>query len=240
MLYKTKGIVLHSIKYSELSLIVKIYTEIYGLQSFIVRSGRSKKNKINASAFQPLTLLDFVAYHNKKNNLQNFKEVTGCYQFSEIPFDIKKSSIVLFIAEVLNKVIREEEQNLTLFNYIFNSVKYLDSCTGKVSDFHLIFLTELTKHIGFSPDINYENNSIFNLYEGRFQPQIPEHSYFIEKDLSKHFYSLLGASFDKMDIIGFSASTRRDLLNKILDYYKIHLNNFNDIKSLAVLEEIFK
>jgi len=240
MLYKTKGIVLHSIKYSESSLIVKTYTEVYGLQSFIVRLVRSKKNKINASVFQPLTLLDFVAYHNKKSSLQNIKEITECYQFSEIPYNIKKSSIVLFIAEVLNKVIREEEQNKALFDFIFNAVKHLDSCTERVSEFYLFFLIELTKYIGFYPNNNYENNSVFNIYEGRFQQQIPEHPYFIEKELSKYFYDLISLPFDKMETISFSASVRKKLLNKILDYYKIHLNSFNEIKSLAVLEDVFK
>jgi len=240
MIYKSKGIVLHSIKYSESSLIVKIYTEIYGLQSFIVKSIRSKQNKTKSSIFQPLTLIDFIAYHNKKNNLQNLKEITECMQFSDIPFNVKKSSIVIFIAEVLSKVIREEEQNKALFNFIFNAVKHLDLCTGRVSEFHLFFLIELTKHIGFYPDKTYNDNNIFNIYDGHFQQQKPEHPHFIDKELSKNLYNLICCTFENIETINFSSAIRKDLLNKILDYYKIHLNSFSEIKSLAVLEEVFK
>lgn len=240
MFHKSRGIVLHSIKYSDSSLIVKIYTENFGLQSYILRSARNRKSKMKAGIFQPLALLNFVVSHNKKRGLQFIKEITECRHFSGIPYDIKKSSIAFFIAEVLCKAIREEEQNKALFDFIYSSIQTLDTTEERVSEFHLMFLLELTKYLGFYPHSNYgDKNSIFNLYEGRFQEHLPEHPYFIEKDLSKHFHDLLSSPYNEIRMFRVSSVIRKELLNKILDYYQIHLHGFNSVKSVTVLEEVF-
>lgn len=240
MFHKSGGIVLHSTKYSENSLIVKIYTESFGLQSYLIRTSKNRKSKIKAGIFQPLTLLDFIISHNKKKDIQFIKEITQCRQFSGITFDIKKSSIAIFIAEILGKVIREEEQNKSLFGFIYNSIQTLDSTEKNVSKFHLVFLLELSKYLGFSPQSNYDNkNCIFNLYEGRFREHLPEHPYFIEKELSQHFNDLIGLSYDKIETVQFSSTIKKELLNKILDYYRIHINGFNIVRSHKVLEDIF-
>ncbi len=240
MLEKTKGIVLHSLKYSENSIIVKIYTESFGLVSYIVRSVRSKKSSMKAGIFQPLTILEMVAYHKKKPVLQTLKEITHVHQFTGIPYDIKKSSVAIFIAEVLNKTIREEEQNAELFDFICRSVELLDATQGRISEFHLYFLIELSKFLGFYPHNNFDNDKVyFNLYDGHFQEFLPEHPYYIQEELSSHFSKLLNSSYDASGIEGITASIRKELMNKILDYYRIHLNGFNTLRSLNVLEEVF-
>jgi len=240
MLYKTKGIVLHSTKYSETSLIVKVFTENFGLQSYIIRSARSKKSKMKAGIFQPLTLLEFIAYHKKKSKLQTLKEIITCNQFDNIPYNIKKSSVALFIAEVLNKAIREEEQNVPLFEYIYSTVQLLDKKEGRISEFHLYFLLDLTKFLGFYPHNNYtESNNIFNLYDGRFQEYIHVHKYYIDKELSISLNKLIEISYENLDVIGISPLIRKKLINKILDYYRIHLSGFNTVQSHLVLENIF-
>jgi len=240
MIYKSRGIVLRSTKYSDSGLIVKIYTESFGLQTYLIHSARSKKSKMKIGIFQPVTILDFVASHNKKQGLQFIKEITGCEQFTGIPYNIKKSSIAIFMAEVLYKAVHEEEQNKPLFDFIHTSLQTLDKMTGRVSEFHLIFLIELTKHLGFHPHLNYDDkNRIFDLYEGCFHEHLPEHSYFIEKDLSKHFYNLIAASSNKIKMNPLSAIIRKELLNKILDYYRIHLNGFSIVRSYAVMEDVF-
>jgi len=240
MFHKSRGIVLHSTKYSDSSLIVKIYTEDFGLQSYILRSARSRKSKMKVGIFQPLALLNFVVSHNKKQGLQFIKEITECQHFSGIPYDIKKSSIAFFIAEVLCKAIREEEQNKALFDFIYSSIQALDTTEERVSEFHLMFLLELTKYLGFYPHSNYsDKNCIFNLYEGCFQEHLPEYPYFIEKDLSKHFHDLLGSPYNEIGKFRGSSVIRKELLNKILDYYRVHLNWFKNIKALDVFEEVF-
>jgi len=238
MLHNTKGIVLHTLKYSETSLIVKIFTENLGLQSYLIRSVRNKKSKMKAGIFQPLSVLEFVAYYKKKSKLQTIKEIINCFQFNGISNDIKKSSIAIFIAEILNKSIREEEQNKSLFEFIFNSVKALDEKEGKISDFHLFFLLDLSKHLGIYPNNNYNSTNVFfNLYDGLFHENQPEHSYFIPKELGKYFHEMI--DINKRDTIEINPATRKELINKLLDYYSIHLNGFKNIKSHIVFEEIF-
>jgi DNA repair protein RecO (recombination protein O) len=240
MLSKTRGIVLNYIKYSESSIIVKIYTENFGLQSFLIRSSRSKKSRIKAGIFQPLVLLEFVAEHKKKSKLHTIKEITHCVQFSGISSDIRKSSIAIFIAEILNKSIREEEQNKDLFGFLFDTIQFLDKKEGRISEFHLYFLLDLTKFLGFYPQDDYgENRSIFNLYNGKFQEYLPEHSYYIEKGLSKRLHELIAISNTDRDNYHFATGIKKELINKLIDYYRIHLNGFSIVQSHTVLEDIF-
>jgi DNA repair protein RecO (recombination protein O) len=240
MLSATRGIVLNYIKYSESSIIVKIYTENFGLQSYLIRSAKSKKSKIKAGIFQPLTLLEFISNHSKKSKLQSIKEITNCFQTNGISFDIKKSSIAIFIAEILNKSIREEEQNKSLFDFLFNTIQLLDKKEGRISEFHLYFLLDLTNFLGFYPQNNFEDNcSIFNLYDGKFQEYAPEHCYFIEKELSKYLFEIIEISNTDRDKYQIATENKKELLNKILDYYRIHMHGFSRIKSVTVLEEVF-
>ncbi len=240
MLSNTRGIVLNYIKYAESSIIVKIYTENFGLQSFLIRSAKSKNSKIKACIFQPLTLLEFVANHKKKSGLHAIKEITDCFQLNGISLDIKKSSIAIFIAEILNKSIKEEEQNKSLFDFLFDTILFLDKKEGRISEFHLYFLLDLTKFMGFYPQNNFvENCTIFNLYNGKFQEYLPEHSYFIEKELSKYLHEIIKISNPERDKYQIPSTIRKELINKMIDYYRIHLNGFSIVKSHAVLEEIF-
>ena len=240
MLQQTRGIVLNSIKYSDSSIIVKIYTEDFGLVSYLVRSARGKKSKIKAVLFQPMAIINFIAFHKKKQGLQSIREITQCSPFTGIPYDIKKSSVIIFMAEVLNKSIHEEEQNKALFDFIFNSVIYLDNNAGRVSEFNLYFMMELSSHLGFYPQCNYsENNNIFNLYDGHFQESLPEHPYFMEADLSADFYKLI-ISLHPEDRIEIAPQIRTALMDKILDYYRMHLNGFNTLNSHLILKEVLQ
>ena len=194
---------------------------------------------MKAGIFQPLTILDMIVMHKKTQGLQTIKEVTQCHQFSQIPYDIKKSSIAVFIAEVLYKAIREEEQNESLFHFLKSRIELLDNTDGRTGEFHLAFLIELTLHLGFFPQLNYNANNIFNLYDGCFQENIPEHPYYISKELSAYFYNLVCASYEDIEVQGIPGAARKELLDKILDYYRIHLNGFQSLKSHIVLEEVF-
>src|SRR3990172_7140574 len=122
MIYKTRGIVLHHIKYSETSVIAKIYTELFGLQSYLINGVRSQKAKVKANLLQPLSLVDMIVYHKEKKGLQRIRDVSGNPPLSSIPYDFPKSSVALFIAEILYKSIREEEANTNMFEFIFHSI----------------------------------------------------------------------------------------------------------------------
>jgi DNA repair protein RecO (recombination protein O) len=239
MLYKTRGIVFHQIKYSETSIITKIYTELFGLQTYIVKGVRKKKSKIKTNIFQHLSLVDMVVYHKEKRGIQYLKEIRPCYQFISIPFDIKKGSIILFINEILYKSIREQEANKELFDFIFSSVKTLDMAKEKISDFHLYFMMQLTKYLGFYPTNNYSDKyNIFNLKQGIFQKNFTD-SYCISKEISQKLSELLDSSLKIFQYSSNFLNCRKELLEQLIKYYQFHISGFNQTKSNRVLETVF-
>lgn len=236
-IHKTRGIVLHYFDYSETSIIVKVYTESFGLESFIIKAVRKNKSKTKLSLFQHLSLLDMVVYHNEKAGLQNIKEIKSSYKFSSLPFDIKKSSIALFINEIIYKSIKEETPNIELFDFIYNSVIHLDQIEENYSDFHIHFLIELTKYLGFFPVSNYsDNDNFFNLKEGLFQPFYANEEFCIPDDLSKVFSVLLNNKFGEYYV---PVELRKDLIKYIIRYYSFHVSGLNEVKSFNILETVF-
>ena len=239
MLHKTKGIVLHTTNYSETSVVAKIYTELFGLQSYLINSVRSNKAKIRSAVLQPLSLVEMIVYHKANKGLQRISEIKSNPVFSTIPNDIRKSSIALFINEILYKSLREEEPDQKLFEFVFHSIHLLDLRTENSSDFHLSFLAQLTKYLGFYPHGEYsEQTPIFNLVEGKFQQSQPIHSHFISYPVSYYVDKLLKTSYDSLNELNISISSRRDLLKRLIEYYELHLANFKEVKSYEVLEEI--
>ncbi len=158
----TKAIVLSSLKFSDTSLIVKCYTEEEGLKSYLIRGIlKPKKGGLKAAHFQPLTQLNIVANHNTKSTLNSIKEVQVLYPYKTIHSDIVKQSVVLFLSEMLSNSIQEEEQNTNLYNYLETAFIWLDA-HDKISNFHLLFLLNLTSFLGFYPDTSENNKTGFN------------------------------------------------------------------------------
>jgi len=240
MLCKTRGVVLHQIKYAETSLIVKIYTELFGLQSYIFKGIRTKKSSIKSNIFQPLSLVEMVVDHKEKSAIQFVKEVRNSYQFISIPHDVRKSSIVLFLNELINKSIKEEEANNLLFNYIYDNIVLLDSTEENFSDFHLFFTMHLTSFLGFVPSGNYsDTNCYFNLREGIFQKQFFEDEYYLDKSKSSLLHQINNSSFDFSTPSTFSRKTRNEILKSMISYYLIHIPSMKKMNTLDILEEVF-
>lgn len=239
MLHKTRGIVFKSFDYGEASLIVKIYTELFGIQSYLINSVRKKHARFHSNIFQPLTLLDLVVYHKERPGLQRISDIRPNPPLESIPFDVFKSSIVFFLDEVLYKSIREEESNPALFDFIHQSVLLLDSPRPAGKDFHLIFMLKLCKYLGFSPTNNFDTqNNIFNLKEGFFQETIPPHPHFIQLPLSAYLSNLMAADLGRSDSL--SISERRTLINLLLEYFSLHIDGFGNLKSQKVLEQVWE
>lgn len=239
MLHQTNGIVIHSLKYSESSLIVKIYTSLFGLQSYLIRGVRSQKSKIKPALFQPLRLLEIVAYHNDRLSLQSVKEVRLAQPFHSIPEDIRKSAIALFMNELLYRTIREEEKNQELFRYVWESAMLLDHTNEKVSDFPLLFMLGLAVHLGISPSQNYtQNTPYFNLQEGVFQHLIPNHPHYLDETGSKLLASLLNISMSDHAMTVMNAREREAMLEALILYFRLHLPGFTGIKSHQVLHAV--
>lgn len=241
MLSTTKGIVLNYINYSETSVIAKIYTKNYGLQSYIIKGIRKSKSKTKLSLLEHLSLIEIVAYHKEHTSgIRTVKELKSIYQFQSIPYNIGKSSIALFINEILYKSLHEEEENSALFEFLFHSIQILDVTPEHYADFHLLFMVQYSKYLGFFPRNNYNTNNIFfNLTEGIFQSTQPLNTEYIEHPLSKFIYTMLNTSFEDIAILNLNKSDRRLLLDKIIIFYRLHHSGFKKINSHLVLQEVF-
>lgn len=239
MLHQTRGIALHATKFSETSYVVKIYTELFGLQSYLVRGVRKQNAKIKSGLFQPLTLLDLVVYHKEKSSLQNLKEASYSHSYKSIPFDIKKSSIALFLNELIYKTIHEEDPHPELFSFLYCSCLNLDAATDNFTLFHLVFSLQLTRYLGCMPQLNYSEKLPFlNLREGVFQANAPDHNDFLGSTMSRLFFQLLITAENTSPSLRIPAKTRDKLLETILIYYRLHVPGFREIQSHHVLHTI--
>ena len=237
---KTRGIVLHHINYSDTSIIAYIYTEQFGRKTFMIKGAKRKKASIRANLFQPLFLLDLDMNHNPNKNFQVIKDVKISPVLETIPNDMAKRAISLFVAEILYRAIKEEEANSQLFGYIFHSVELLDHMVNNTINFHLFFLVGLLRHLGFFPINNFSPaNCCFDMLRGKFVPGIPPHNHFMGKDLGALFSAILRNNEGDFGIVGINNMSRIALLEKIIEYYQIHLDGFPKIKSFDVFKELF-
>lgn len=239
MIAKTQGIVFHQLKYSESSLIVKMYTREFGIQSYLVKGVRSKKSKISPALLQHLSLVEIVASYKEKSNLHYIREIRSAHQYVSIPYDMTKSSITLFVNELLMKAIREEEENTTLFDFVFQSMQWLDLATENYVNFHLIFAIQLSRYLGFYPRGIYSPiTPYFDLEEGCFENRRPMHHNYLQGKETKKLSMLTDVSFENIETIKLNHKDRNKLLDQIVQYYQLHLPNFGDLKSLEVLRTV--
>jgi len=240
MLHKTRGIVFHTIKYSDTSVIAKIYTEKFGLRSYIIRTLKGKKNASRNGLLQHLSLLNLVVYEKNRGGIQNVKEMDSAYQFRNIPNDIVKSSVFLFLNEMIYKAVHEEEPNPHLFDFIYDSVSGFDVTEQGIENYHLYFTIGLSKFLGFYPRNNFtEKNEYFDLREGLFVEHMPFHTNFMEPLLSLKLKQMLDGGLTENPVFE-NAAGRNAMLEKLMDYFKLHVPGFGEIKSLPVLQQVLR
>jgi len=231
MLHKTRGVALSYIRYRESSIIAKIYTEAFGIQTYIVNGVRSSKSRNNRIAlFQPLTLLDMVVYHKSKEDTMHRISEMKCYMpFQSLPYDVVKSSLAMFVTEMLGKTLKEEESNPILFQFIEESVIFLDEAENSFENFHIQFLIQLSSFLGFG--IETIEDLERELKNNHF-PHIPDS---IERDATWHLLSQhYGAN------VPLDRRRRILILEKLIFFFKIHMEALGEIKSLEVLREVLK
>ncbi len=234
----TKAIILSSLKYGDTSLIVKAYTASDGLKSYLLKGVlASKKGKLKVAYFQPLMQLELNASHKNKGTLESIKEVKVLHHYKTLHTDVIKNSLVLFLAEMVKNSIQEEEKDLVLYHYLEKALKWLDENEG-IANFHLLFLLNLTKYLGFYPDVNTTEGSYFDLLEGVFISK-PSLNPLISNENCSNFKSLLGINFDALPAVKISKTTRESLLKSVILYFELHLQGFRKPKSLAVLNAVF-
>jgi DNA repair protein RecO (recombination protein O) len=239
MLQQTRGIVFHTIPYSNSRVIAKIYTEHSGVESFILTISRSKKGKIKNNLLQPLTQLELVVDYRDKHGLQSVREISCTEPYLHLQEDIIKTSIALFLAEVLYKAVKEEEANDALYSFVSSSLHILDLQHEGVANFHLCFLVQLTKFLGFYPQPNTSGDkSIFDLQNGVFRNTYPDHPNTLNAAEARVLETILQLSYDNMHTLLLTGEMRSVMVKHLLKYYELHLNSMHEVKSHTVLEVV--
>ena len=240
MYCKTEGIVLHGIKYGDTGRIVTVYTESFGRTSFILQGIHSKKSSGKANLLQPLFLLELEVDHRQGRELQRAREIKIMHPYQALPFDVVKSSQAIFLAEILYKVLKEEEARPELFEFLSHSFRILDLMREGVANFHLAFLIHLTRYMGFAPTNNYsQQRTIFDMASGSYTESKPPHPHFLESEESKKLFEIANTSFEELGQIELNSVSRNLMLIRVIDYFSLHLGIRLQVKSLLVLRELF-
>lgn len=227
-------------KYAESSVITHIYTREKGLQSFLINGVRKKKARIRAALLQPLSLVDIVAYHKQKSNLQRIKEIKPEIACISIYTDTVKMSISMFLAELISKCLHEDIPDPLLFDFIWNAVQWLENTDQNCANFHLIFMSQFGKFLGIMPLVpEAENYDGFLLKEGIFTLGKTTDIYCINPPLLSKFVEVLGSNFDNIESVSLTKMQRADLLDAFIIFFKLQIEGFTDMKSLKILSELF-
>jgi DNA repair protein RecO (recombination protein O) len=245
MLHKTKGLVLRAVKYGETSLIVSIYTEMFGVQSYMINGVRTStaKQPYRANLFQPATLLDLIVYHNDRSNLQRIREFKWCVIYTDIYRNVHKNTVALFMTEVLQKCLTQPEANPELYAFIEDIFIHLDKGDPAVTaNFPLYFLTNLGQFFGVRIQDTYnEDNIILDLQEGSFVPSKPTHQNYIEGQLCEVTSQLLKTRHpDELHQLHMNRDQRKILLDALISFYIFHHPGFGNLKSVPVLHALYE
>lgn len=243
MVHKTKGIVLKSVKYGETSLVVTVFTELFGLQPYMVNGIRmvSKKGTAKGAYFQHGSILELVVYHNEFRNLQRIKEYKWAHLYQHIFSDIFKNAVALYMIELLNKCLKEPEPNNELFYFVEDALLHLDEGSKTVTaNFPLFFALHLAHFFGFRiSDDEVNSHHYLDLQEGIFIEQQPSHPHYLaEKDAEAVAHILKILQPQDLEEVKLNQEVRRRLLLALQTYYALHISDFGTMKTLPVLREI--
>lgn len=240
MLVKTRGIVLHTIAYNDTYSITHIYTEAFGRASYLVPRRKGKKATLSKALFIPLSVIEMEVEHLNKRDLHRIKETRMCFPQTEIYCNPVKNIMALFLSEVLFRVVKDTEPDPNLFNYLFSSIQLLEITEEGVANFHIVFLLRLLIHLGIYPNTeDNKTNGYFDMLNGTFVGSIPSHRHFLNREESKAFGILFRISFENMSLYSFSRHERVAIINRIIEYYRLHMPEFPEIKSISVMQSLF-
>lgn len=220
MICKTRGIVFRFTKYGETSIIVTIFTETFGLQSYIVNGVRSKAAKNKIALYQPLTLLDLEVYHRENTNIERIRETRCFHPFRSLTSEVGKSAVAMFLTELLNKTVKHESHTEELFAFLSESLIVIDGLTANAGNAHLIFMIRLSRYLGFGPQFVNE------VVGGRATDAATE----------KILAQLLTAGFG--DPVPVSSAQRRVILDLLIRFYTEHIENLGEFRSVQVLRDV--
>ena len=234
---------LHAFKYGETRMIVDMYTREAGRLSFIVPMPKTAKSRIKKQYFQPMTLLEITCDVRQPVQLQKLHDVRLLAPYASIPFSPEKLAISLFVAEFLYHALRAEQVNIPLFAYVCDSMQWLDMAEGGYANFHLTFLMRLSRFLGFYPNLDLTlsegHDMLFDLREGHFCRTAPLHRDFLQPTEAGMIRLLMRMDFPTMHLFRLSRLDRQRITEVLLHYYRLHIPQFPELKSLGVLRELW-
>ncbi len=241
MIQKVRGIVLHHLNYGDTSIIVNLYTDLLGRQSVMIKGARGQRKNRKLSLYHPLAILEIELYYKENRELQQIREARPIIPLHGLMSDPVKNTVSLFMAEVFYRTIRENEPNPVLFDYLLNSIQLYDLMDNGIALFHLHVLANLTRFLGFRPDLPQDEGEYwFNLETGSFSITRPLHYMRMDPELSSQLILIMKIPSDQLGTINISRKNRNLLIEKLLDYYSLHMEGMGKIKSFNVLKAVFE
>jgi len=240
MLERSIGIVLHQVKYNDESVIVNIYTLQHGNVGFLVKMPKQKRSNVKTLLLRPLNILELDFDFRPNQALQRISDMKLHISYESLPYDPVKSTEALFLAEFLYYVLKHEMKNAPLFQYLCNSLQWLDRSQKGLSNYHLVFLLHLTRFLGFWPNAqDYEKGQVFDMREASMVGTLPMHNQYLNTEESAFLPFLLRMDYASMHLFRFNRQQRAKVLDTLIDYYRVHIPEFPEMKSLDVLRTVF-
>lgn len=240
MLERTVGVVLHQVKYNDENVIVDIYTQEHGNLGFLVKTPKQKRNNVKTLLLRSLNILEIDFDYRPNQSLQRIRDMKLHISYDSLPYDPIKSTLALFLSEFLYYTLKHEVKNQALFGYLCNSLQWLDRSQRGLANFHLVFLLRLTRFLGFWPNVhNYKQGEVFDMREAIMTDNLPFHNQYLSTGESAFLPLLLRMDYASMHLFRFSREQRSLVLDKLTDYYRMHIPEFPELKSLDVLRAVF-
>jgi DNA repair protein RecO (recombination protein O) len=241
MLQTIQGLILRTVKYAESSVICDVYTREHGLRTYIMSGVRQQKSKIGPALVRPMGWVEMVVYHRDDRDINRVKEIKPAYIYRQIPFDLIRGSLGLFMTELTQKSIKETGVNLPLYEFLLLSFGLLDEFDGRLSNFHLSFMVKLTQYLGFMPEsadyLEDEEEVFFDFQEGDFVPEKPAHIYCFSAYHSRLLLQFLEKPITESGDIRITGEVRHRLIEDLIRFYQFNIEHLQ-IHSHEVLHQV--
>lgn len=237
--YKARGIVLGTLKYGEKGLVVHMLTDTHGRQSYMIQGIRPTAKGSRMALLQPMFAVEFEGLTSSKLSMHRLKDLAPGIVLRTLPFDVRKSTIALFMAEVLYRLVRENEPLGELFDFVWGSIEALDHIDEGIANFHLWFLANLSRPLGFSPDNEYTDGAWLDIRDGHFTPHALLPSCALAPENARILHDMLECDVRYLGEVGLNRTERVAFLEAMLKYYAYHLEGIKAVESIRVLKEVF-
>lgn len=237
--YKARGVVLGTLKYGEKGVIVHLLTDVCGRQSYMIQGVRPTAKGSKMALLQPMFTLEFEGLTSSKMSMHRMKDMVPGMVLHSTPFDVRKSTMALFMAEVLYRLVKESEESSSLFEFVWASIAALDALEEGIANFHLWFLANLSRPLGFSPDNEYSDGAWLDIRDGHFTPNALIPSFALSPENARILHDMLECDVRYLGEIGLNRTERVEFLEAMLRYYSYHLESIRQVESIRVLREVF-